>query len=600
MRIKKILPVKSLSSPSRGQHLAIILLLLGTAVFYLGTSFAPALSDTNDASHAIAAREILQRNDWVTLHINGVRYLEKAPLLYWLVAIAYQCFGVNEFAVRFPTMIAVLLLAGSAYVFGGWAYSKKTGLYAAVILVSCIGMFWFTRDMIPDALLTLWFALGHFCFLRAFLGKGKQKRFYYGFYAAMALAVLSKGLIGIIFLTGPVFCFLLLTNQLSACKELRLLRGSVLFLAIAAPWHVLAGLRNENFFWFYFINEHVLRFLDLRAVKDYSNLPVWLYWLMHLLWLFPWSFGLPLLLKWPFSLKSTAGRQTQVNLYLWLWTGIVLLFFSFSSNNTYYTLPIYPALALLLAEALATAETQEGKTLLRLNGVLLAIALTIAAFLGSLLWSIRGVQRTGDISARLNLVPAESERYTYYFGELLDLTPEAIAELRGPAIGFALVLVLGFLLAYWWRKQRQHGQVMVTMLVTMWALFICSHRAYLSFEPVYSSRALAAVIGQQWEPGAKIVIDGVHQNGSSIAFYTNRQVLLLNGRENNNLTFGSHYADAPSVFITYGDLQRLWLSRDRIFLFTENTKKESLLTHLDLPVTLIAESGGKSLLTNKP
>ena len=115
---EKRLPFKSLSFLSIGQHLVIILLLICTAVFYLGTSFAPALSDTNDASHAIAAREILQRNDWVTLHINGVRYLEKAPLLYWLVAIAYRCFGVNEFAVRFPTMMAVLLLAGSVYVFG--------------------------------------------------------------------------------------------------------------------------------------------------------------------------------------------------------------------------------------------------------------------------------------------------------------------------------------------------------------------------------------------------------------------------------------------------------------------------------------------------
>ena len=225
----------------------IVLLLLSTAI-YIATFHQLYIADATDSSHAIAAREILQRNDWITLHINGVRYLEKAPLLYWLTAISYQCFGVNEFAVRFPIVISIVLLAGSTYLFGRWAYSQKAGLYAAVILVSCVGMFLFTRIMIPEVLLTLWFTVGHFCFLKAFFGTGKEKLFYYGFYVAMALAVLSKGLIGIIFALMPAFFFLLLTGQLSVWKELRLVSGTTLFLAIAAPWHILAGLRNENFF----------------------------------------------------------------------------------------------------------------------------------------------------------------------------------------------------------------------------------------------------------------------------------------------------------------------------------------------------------------
>jgi 4-amino-4-deoxy-L-arabinose transferase-like glycosyltransferase len=294
------------------KHLPIILLLIFTTAIYIATSFYPSLADDADATHAVAAKDILLRNDWVTLHVNGIRYLEKAPLLYWLVAISYQCFGLNVFAVRFPVMVAVVLLAGMAYVFGRWAYSQKAGLYAAVILVSCVGMYLFTRIMIPEAMLTLWFTVGHFCFLRAFFGTGKEKRFYYGFYAAMALAVLSKGLIGIVLLVSPVFFFLLLTGNFSAWKELRLLSGSVLFLAIAAPWHLLAGFQNDNFFWFYFINEHVLRFLSQRSQKDYNKMPLLQYWLLHLVWLFPWSLGFPLLLKQRLGFGSTADRQAQV------------------------------------------------------------------------------------------------------------------------------------------------------------------------------------------------------------------------------------------------------------------------------------------------
>ena len=165
------------------------------------------------------------------MYVNGVRYLQKAPLLYWLVATAYQIFGFNAFAVRFPTVVAIVLLAWIAYAFGRWAYSQKAGLYAAAVLVSCCGMFLFTRVMIPEALLTLLFTIAHFCFLRAFFGTGSSTRFYYGFYAATALAVLTKGLIGVVFTVGPAFLFLLLTGNLSAWRQLRLLSGCALFLA---------------------------------------------------------------------------------------------------------------------------------------------------------------------------------------------------------------------------------------------------------------------------------------------------------------------------------------------------------------------------------
>ncbi|MBW4575819.1 MAG: glycosyltransferase family 39 protein [Aphanothece sp. CMT-3BRIN-NPC111] len=581
------------------KHLPIFLLLIFSAVIYIATSFEPSLVDNIDSSHAIAAREILQRHDWITLHINGVRYLEKAPLLYWLVATSYQVFGVNEFAVRFPTMVAVVLLAGSAYIFGRWAYSQKAGLYAAAILVSCVGMFLFTRMMIPEALLTLWFTVAHFCFLRAFFGKGKQKRFYYGFYAAMALALLSKGLIGIVFCVAPAFLFLLVTNQLSAWKELRLLSGSAVFLAIAAPWHIMAGLQNQNFFWFYFINEHVLRFLNIRPQRDYNRLPILQYWLLHLVWLFPWSFGLPLLFKQRFRPQSATDYQAQVNLYLLLWAGTVLVFFGLSSNQEYYTFPAYPAFALLLGEAIANAEEKGTKSLLWLNRALAAIALFAATILSLLVWKSRGIKATGDLSAFLNQVAGDSEHYTRSLARVFDLTPQAFAELRDPAIGAALTLGIGFLAAFWFRRRQQHGRAMVAMILAMWLFFVCANSAYVRFEPVLSSRALADAIVQRWEPGAKIVINGNHEIGSSIGFYTNQQLLLLNGRKF-NLEFGSRYPDAPPVFINNEDIRRLWLSYNRVFLFTENVKKEALLKNLNLPVTLIAESGGKSLFTNKP
>lgn len=579
------------------KHLPIILLLIFSAAIYIGTAFEPSLADDADATHAVAARAILQRNDALTLYVNGIRYLEKAPLMYWLVAFSLQYLGFNVFSVRLPIIIAVLVLATVTYYFGRWAYSQKAGLYAATILVSCIGMFLFTRIMIPEAILALWFTVAHLCFLRAFFGEGKEKRFYYGFYGAMALAVLTKGLIGIVLIASPAFLFLLITKNLSVWKELRLFSGTVIFLAIAAPWHLLAGFQNENFFWFYFVNEHILRFLSQRTQKDYNKMPFLQYWLLHLVWLFPWSFGFPLLLKQRLSLWSNS-RQGQLNLYLWLWAGIVLVFFNFSSNQEYYTFPAYPALALLLGAALTSAEATGKKYLLWLNGTLAAIALIFATTLSILVWNVRQVEATGNLAAQLNKSAADSEQYTLYLGHLLDLTPEAIAELRIPAISAALVVGIGFALAYWLRRQQQHERATTAMLITMFLLFICANRAHVQFEPVLSSRSIAEEILQRWEPGAKIVFNGSYEIGSSLGFYTNQQILLLNGRKF-NLEYGSRYSDAPPIFLNYEDVRRLWRSPKRVFLFTENTKKDTLLKNLGLPATSIIDQGGKTLLINQ-
>ncbi|KYC41433.1 hypothetical protein WA1_22340 [Scytonema hofmannii PCC 7110] len=583
------------------KYTPIILLLVFSAIIYTSISFQPSVIDNADAVHAQASREMLLRNDWITMYVNGVRYLQKAPLLYWLVASAYQVFGFNAFAVRFPTVIAIVLLGWVTYAFGQWAYSQKVGLYAAASLLFCCGMFLFTRIMIPEALLTLLVTTAHLCFLRAFFGTGISKRLYYGFYVATALAVLTKGLIGIVFTVSPVFLFLLLTGNLFVWKELRLLSGSALFLAIAVPWHLLVGVRNEHFFWYYFVNEHFLRFLGQRYPKDYGKLPLLNYWLLHMVWLFPWSLGFPLLITQRPRLKAQANKKIQLNLYLWLWTGIILIFFSFSSGQEYYTFPAYPALALLLSTAFTEAEegVKAKKYLLWINGILAILGIVFAIIMGVLVWNTRNVQATGDLSSFLNIVSSDDKRYTIALGHLFDFTPYALAELRSPAILSALVVSLGFLLAFWFRRKQNHTYTVIVMVLTMGLLFICANRAHIKFEPVLSSRVLAEEIKQRWEPNAKIVLNGNYETGSSLRFYIDQPIYLLNGRTL-TMEFGSRYPDTQSVFLNDEDIRRLWSSSNRIFLFTENHKKETLLKNLAMPTFFVVEKGGKSVFTNKP
>jgi 4-amino-4-deoxy-L-arabinose transferase-like glycosyltransferase len=585
------------------KHLPIASLLAFTAIIFLTTSFRPALLDDADATHAEAAKEMIERNDWVTLHVNGVRYLEKAPMIYWATAISYRLFGFNAFAVRFPVVIGILLLALVAYWFGRWAHSEKAGLYAAAILSSCVGVFLFTRVMIPEVLLTLWLTLAHCCFLRGFFGAGKQKRWYYGLYAAAALAVLTKGLIGIAFVAGPIGLFLLLTRSLlGEIKHLRLVTGTLLFLLIAAPWHLLAGARNDRFFWFYFMNEHVYRFLGKREPKDYNRVPFVFYWLMHLIWLFPWSVGVPLLGSQMPSMDRNAERRRLINLYVWIWAGMILIFFNISTSQEYYTFPVYAPLALLLGAAFAAAEERPGaqKYLVWVQAALAALAMIVAAVLGTLVWKARSVQPTGELSDLLDQAPAGSEQYTLSLGHFFDLTTNAFAGLRVPAIGAALTLGIGFLLAFWFRWRRRHARATAVMVAAMGLMFVWANLAQQKFDPVLSSRVLAQEIQQRWEPGAKIVFNGEYETGSSIAFYTNEQILLLHGRVT-GMQFGSTYPDAPPVFLETADLRRLWQAGERIFFFTEDNTKEAALKAVEgLPLYPLASRGGKSVMTNKP
>jgi hypothetical protein len=298
-----------------------VLPLLGALwlVLFVASLFSPPVLDDADGTHANAARQVALSGDWVTMRVNNVRYLEKAPLPYWIVATSLRVFGLNAFAVHLPQALAVLLLMLLGYRWANESFGDRAALYTGLGVLTSAGVFLFTRVFIPDVLLSLLLAIGLYCFLRALdppktaviLSAAKNPRisseepspstlYAYWMWTALALAVLTKGLVAIVFLFGPAFVYLALTGEVRNWRRLKPATGALLFLVVAAPWHILAGLRNtggmngHGFFWFYFVNEHFLRFLGRRYPMDYNKLPGYLYWTLHLVWLFPWSLFVPL------------------------------------------------------------------------------------------------------------------------------------------------------------------------------------------------------------------------------------------------------------------------------------------------------------------
>ena len=266
----------------RQRKYILALIALWGAIYLYSSPYPPALLDDADTVHAEAAREMAEMNNWVTLHANKIRYLEKAPLMYWTIALSYKIFGVNEFASRLPIALAALGLTLATFLIGKHFYGERAGFYSGLIIVSCVGIFLFTRVLWPDVVLTLFISMAFYCFLRAREDEPAQSRYTYGIYIFGALGVLTKGLVGAAFPAIIIGAFLIATGEIRRLFHYKLLTGALLFFTIAAPWHVAAGMSNpgdlmegtphpsqgKGFFWFYFMNEHFLRYLGRRYPAD--------------------------------------------------------------------------------------------------------------------------------------------------------------------------------------------------------------------------------------------------------------------------------------------------------------------------------------------
>ncbi|MFP5212664.1 MAG: ArnT family glycosyltransferase [Acidobacteriota bacterium] len=576
------------------------------AVIYLGTIAAPALLDDADTVHAEAVREMAQSGDWTTLKINnGIRYLEKAPFMYWLSALSVRVFGLHDWSVRLPVALFALLLTFLIYGFGRRFLGERPGFYAALVFVSSLGPFAFTRLLLPDVMLTFFMALAFYFYIQVVYESEEEipRRLdprCMGIYVATALACLTKGLVGMIFVGTIIFIHMVLTRRWDLLRRLQILRGVVVFLLVGAPWHLAAGFANKGFFWFYFVNEHFLRYLGLRYPKDYDTVPLLLFWALHLAWLFPWSgFLWGLKDSFPRSLRPQT-KETQVNLFLYVWIGTILAFFSFSTTQEYYTFPTLPAFALLLGQVLARLESPQGaadqrKAAIGMNvmagaSVLLSVLLFALAWMGG-----GGVSETTDLSNTLTFNP---EQYALSFGHMHDLTPATFAHLAPLVYRTAIVLLIAPVAALAASIWKRWSTAALLLAVMMAGLLHSYHSGMVAFEPVLSSRSLAKSIQTQYRPGDLVFVNGVYEKGSSINYYTGIQLSILNGHFG-NLWYGSYFADAPRLFYNDEEFLEVWNSGRRVFLFSEETPLNRFLgRHPDLNYEELASAGGKRVLMN--
>ena len=657
---------KAMERPAQSAPSTRAVWLLFAVIFvavYFASLFSPPLLDDVDAAHAQAAQHMAATGNLITSKIDGIRYIEKPPLPYWTVAGMYRIFGENTFATHLPNALAMLGLAWLSWLWARRAWGERAGLYAGLGVLTSVGPFLFTRFIIPEAILALFLLVALYAFITTLEGAGTLR--IYWMWAGVALALLTKGLIAPVFFFVAAILYLLLTGQWRRWRALRIASGIVVFLLIAAPWHILCGLANPNqghpvgnhptlgnvhgFFYFYFINEHVLRFFNMRYPHDYNKMPgVW-YWVAHLAWLFPWSLFLPAAAvtawktrrSWLKHLRHDAGQTVDFYLdnalgenvasrvlrvkfrvrTIWLLTlfsAWTLLFFSISTNQEYYTFPVWPPLFILIAGVVAEIEEGHGAEggkpalstawLTGAQAVFTVLGVAAAATLGWGLWTSRNLPSVPDIGTLL--AHRAVADYTLSMSHLFDLTGESFAALRLPAAIAAIALLIGPAAGWLLRLKKKHLASTVSVALTMAVFLIAAHIAFARFEPMLSSKPLADTIMAKGTPADTFIIYGDQSSGSSVIFYTNaffhgRPAMLVLPRcgqhgEGSTLLWGSCYPDAPDIYLSDARLRQIWGTGERKWIFAEDTERdkvESVLAGRLYPVETIAD---KTLWTDRP
>jgi 4-amino-4-deoxy-L-arabinose transferase-like glycosyltransferase len=357
------------TAPPRHTGVLRAMLLLAAVWTYCFRLGAPALlDDPNDGQYAEVAREMFESGEWISPQLDGVLFLNKPPLLYWLIAGAFHLLGVSELAARLPNALAAMLLVVFTWQLGRLLWDERVGLMAAAVLLATSGIMLEARQVRPD----LWLTTGIVGTLLAatrILDRPGDRVAALLFPISLAVAVLAKGMIGLLLPAAALAVASLASGKRSGLRALAKPGLGLVFLFLVAPWHLLTGLRHSGFAWDYIVNQHFLFFLDLKLPRDSEGIALWQFWAAFCLRLLPWTLFLPLALRQCWLPGQDVRERWNEGLLLG-WLGAVLGFFSLAvSRLEHYTIPALPACALLLARLFQSRQSR---------GVLAAHALPLA------------------------------------------------------------------------------------------------------------------------------------------------------------------------------------------------------------------------------
>ena len=468
-------------------------LLAAFVIVWLYVLGVRTLVPPDEGRYAEMAREMFTTGDWITTRLNGIKYFEKPPLQTWMNAASFAVFGLGEWQARLWTGLCGLggvLLTGYA---GNRVFGPRAGFYAALALGS--SLFWVASgqidslDMSLSGMMTIVLCAVMIA-QRDGAGAGERRNWMLACWAGMALAVLAKGLIGLVLPGAVLVLYSALSGDLAIWKRLHLGKGLLLFFAVATPWFVLVALRNPEQPYFFFVHEHWERFF----LKTHHREGAWYYFFVMLIpGIVPWLGVLPQAL-WG-AVRRQRDGVFQPRLMLLIWAVFIFFFFSYSSSKLPgYILPVFPSLAMLIAVYLENASRRS-----RMIAAGLLVLIGVAG--------VAAVPQMVTMAVRHREETALLEAYQ----------PWVLMAGIVAAAGGALALL-----------HARHLRRDLTVLTMAVAGFIGTQLILTGFEPygkMRAGKAVALKMLPELKPDTKIYSVDTYEQ--SMTFYLQRTVVLV-------------------------------------------------------------------------
>jgi 4-amino-4-deoxy-L-arabinose transferase-like glycosyltransferase len=539
------------------KHLLTILLL--AYMFFFQGIGSYSLKEPDEGRYAEIPREMIELHDYVVPHLNYVRYFEKPPLFYWAVAASYKALGISEWSFRLPNALSALLCVVALYLgLRRWS-GERAAFLSALILQSSFGFFAMARIVTIDMFFTLWTSLA----LLFFYGYYRERKtfFIYLFYLAMALATLAKGPVVLILMGATLIIYLFTERNIAFLKEMKILKGLLIYGILTVPWIVLISLKEKEFLYFFFIDQHVLRFL---TTKHKRSGPLYYFIPVLLGGMFPWSLFLP---RAVISLWS----RKELRLFF-IWSGVVFVFFSISSSKLPpYILPLFPSLSIIIASLFADKWEQFA----RRHHEIAVYALVFLVFATSAF--IQG-----------------NSTFAPWLGAISPDARDIVNGLRAFSIAVSVVsLVLAGLFLY--RGSARYSFVFPSLVIYSFFVVVILMLNSNTIDKLNTTKRLSTMINQE---GSKV--EYLFSYGSfeeTLPFYTKRPVLVAAYK--GELEMGSEYEDAKKFFLTEDEFVRSFDGRQGAYCVVRGSRLERLRERLHGGFTILGSQNGRYLISPK-
>jgi 4-amino-4-deoxy-L-arabinose transferase-like glycosyltransferase len=537
----------------------IIVLILLSYIFLFQGIGDYSLKEPDEGRYAEIPREMIELNDYIVPHLNYVRYFEKPPLFYWAVAVSYKCFGVNEWAFRFPNAFSAFLCVIALYIFIRRWINSRTAFISSIILITSFGFFSMSRIVTIDMFFSMWLFL---CLL-FFYGYYREKKsfFIYAFYCVLGLATLAKGFVPIMLIAVTIIIFLLTEKKISFLKELKWIKGISIYCLVVLPWLLMISIREKEFFYFFVIDQQILRFLTSKHKRTGS---IFYFFPVLLGGMFPWSLFIP-------RSMVKLWNKSELRLFI-IWSCVVFIFFSISKSKLPpYILPIFPSLSIVIGHLFCEQWHKPDKWKME------SFAYTFIFFLFS---AVSALGISGSLNQWVNQISSEAINI--------------LVNLKGFLIAVSVISIITACL-FCFRKFGRYSLTFCTLFTFSFLFMIILLLNLNIIDMLNTTKKISNLINEK-----KYNYDYIINYASydqTLPFYTKKRIIIASYK--GELEMGSQYNDSKNYFIDEDTLINLYKTDKRIFCVLKEKKLNRLKEKISDKISIINCYNERCLITNK-